>query len=313
MSLRSLFAVLAIGTLAGCAINADRPDSEGDVDGDEAAASKNPAYTFYRVRRDFRKCMYPMCGGVFYRQVNLAKTNCVGGGSAEWCYAAEWDFSAAKAPELENAALSDTAIVRATIGKKTINEGRWATFNAYEGWKSITPVSPVETYGTDPRFYLTRDNGIRCFTTPCFSTDAARLNTSFKTTLSGVDLSGIKDASADQLDAVSGIMVNTGVVLFGSIAGGTMKASAAYLKVSAEPNYCTDDSQCTLSRYTQPVASKSDCYCPFCPQPVTTANASSYQAGFSKYCSTKECPLAKCAAPPPVACVDNVCRYAPEF
>jgi hypothetical protein len=313
MTLRSIFAVLAVSSLVGCAVNADRADTEGDVDGDEAAASKSPAYTFYRVRRDFRKCMFPMCGGVYYRQVNVAKTNCVGGGSAEWCYAAEWDFSAVKSPELENAAFADTAIVRATIGKKTINGDKWATFNVYEGYKAITETPVTETFASvDPRFYLVKDNGIRCITAPCFSTDALRLNTSFKTTLSGYDLSGIAGADLDQLDAVAGIMVNSGVVLFGTIKGTdrVLAATQAYLKVTSDPNFCTDDSQCTLSTYTQSVTSKSECYCPMCPQPMTTADASLNAAGFAKYCSSTDCPVPSCARPPGVACVSNRCSYA---
>lgn len=308
MSLRSLLGLLAVAALTGgCAVHADRGD-EGDVDGDEAAL-KSPAHTFYRVRQDFRRCMYPLCGGIFYRQVNLEKTNCVGGGSADWCYAAESDWSAI--PSIQGDAYADIAIVRATISKVTINGSRYGRFVATEGWRSITAVSPVEGSKLDPRFYLVKDNGIRCVTAPCYSTDALRLNTTYKTTLGGVDLSSVAGATPDQLDGVYGIMVNSGAIVFGSIKGGTLAGSAAYLKQSAPE--CTSDAQCAASSYGAAVRSAADCYCPMCPTPMSAARASENRAGWEKYCSSSKvsCPIPPCAPPPgPVACVEGACRYS---
>lgn len=311
----SAFALALVTT--GCAVNVEHDNDEsGGIDEDEAAVATG-ASTFYRVRRDFRKCMYPMCGGVWYRQVNLAKTNCVGGGSADWCYAANSDFDGSKAPDLANLALSDQAIVRAKIEKQTINGGKWAKFVATEGWRALTATAITETLdNVDPRFYLLRDNGVRCFTTPCYSTDARRLNTTNKSTVSGVDLSGIAGATAEQLDAAMAALATDGLITFGgfkSVLGRTATATQAYVRIAPVANYCTDDSQCGYGTYHSKVTKASECYCPMCPRPVLLSTQDAYRGSWEKFCSGKTCPMVKCAAPPPVACVSNVCQFSPEL
>ena len=39
--------------------------------------------TWYSVRRDYRKCMAPMCGGYWVKAMNQRKTQCVDGTRAE--------------------------------------------------------------------------------------------------------------------------------------------------------------------------------------------------------------------------------------
>lgn len=305
MSLRALLSLLVLTAAStGCAVSADHGDAESDLDEDEAAASTT---VFYSVRQDFRKCMSPMCGGVFYKKLNKATTTCIGGGAAEWCYAWNADFSAVPA----GASGAEPTIFTGTVKTETVNGGKWGKFVAATAWKAITETAPTEVYGADPRFYLVKDNGIRCITTPCYSLDAKRINLSYKTTLSGLDLTGV-GATAEQLDrAIAGLA--DGVVVFGAIKtvkGKVLSGSQAYVQVKRDPNYCESDADCTLSTFTRTVTKKSECYCPMCPTPTSVATATASKASFDKFCSSTGCPLPPCARPPgPAACIENACRY----
>jgi hypothetical protein len=300
--LRSLVSVFAFALIAGgCAVSSDQSEGEGDIDADEAAASTTPS--FYAVRQDFRRCAYPMCGGVWYRKLNNATTRCLDGGKAAECYAAN----------LVGASIAAGALYVGTIKAEKINGARWAKLVATETWTPLTSFEPKESIGVDPRFYLVKDNGIRCITTPCFSLDAKRVNLSSTLTLSGLDLSAIAGATSEQLDAAWSSL-GTGVVVFGSAkgtltVGRSITATQAYVKVTPKPNACTTDSECGLVMYPKKVLSKADCYCPMCPTPGLLSTQADNQASWEKYCGGMICPLPMCAAPPPVGCVENQCRY----
>jgi hypothetical protein len=51
-----------------------------------------PQWGYYTVRRDFRKCVSPICGGYFIKQVNLKATPCVDGVFREECYVSAIDW-----------------------------------------------------------------------------------------------------------------------------------------------------------------------------------------------------------------------------
>jgi hypothetical protein len=303
--LASLFAFAVL--TGGCAVSSEH-DDEGSVDADEAAASTTPS--FYAVRQDYRRCMYPMCGGVWYRKLNNAETRCLDGGKAAECYAANFDTSAIKGVVDP----STPILYLATVKAERINVGRWARLVATEAWKSLTAFEPKESIGADPRFYSVKDNGIRCITTPCFSLDAKRVNLSAKLTLSGLDLTGIAGATTEQLDAAT-VGLEHGIVVFGSVkgtltVGRSITATQAYVKVVADPKACTDDSQCGYVMYPTAVTSSSECYCPTCPQPGNVSTDSANRASWEKFCSGLKCPLPPCAPPPPVACVAGSCAYS---
>ena len=49
--------------------------------------------TYYLVRRDYRKCISPICGGYWLKALNARKTKCADGSIAEECYVAAFRFS----------------------------------------------------------------------------------------------------------------------------------------------------------------------------------------------------------------------------
>jgi Domain of unknown function (DUF6748) len=62
------------------------PDDEAEATSSLAAPPAGSAY--YTVRPDLRLCMWPYCGGVFLRAVNLENTQCADGSLAIECYVA---------------------------------------------------------------------------------------------------------------------------------------------------------------------------------------------------------------------------------
>ncbi|WP_338115453.1 DUF6748 domain-containing protein [Nostoc sphaeroides] len=53
-----------------------------------------PQWGYYTVRRDFRRCASPICGGFFIKQNNLKATPCVDGVFRNECYVSSinWSF-----------------------------------------------------------------------------------------------------------------------------------------------------------------------------------------------------------------------------
>ena len=55
-----------------------------------------PQWGYYTVRRDFRRCASPICGGYFIKQVNLKATPCLNGVFRSECYVSAIDWSSLK-------------------------------------------------------------------------------------------------------------------------------------------------------------------------------------------------------------------------
>ncbi len=161
------------------------------VTGDGRSQSMESAPTFFRIRRDFRRCVSPVCGGFFVKSVNQRLTHCAGGEDRAECYVAEADWSQLG---LSGRALSaflqevdsGRTVVRGSVQPKQYGGfGNLGLFAATEGWR---PASAVPAAGT---IFSVQDNGIRCFTFPCFSLHEAMLNSEKHKDISEVDLSGV--------------------------------------------------------------------------------------------------------------------------
>ena len=163
MRLSAVIALVATAGLTAIAGNAD---------------SSTPNTTYWRVRPDARLCPSPRCGGFFARRVNRPVTVCPDGTEAAACYVASIDWGLLSPPGREAALLFRG---RLALGA---NEGfpELATLVVQEVWQPAGKTQPVGT------FVRLRDNGVRCITTPCFSTTAAVLNGVATRPVSGVDL-----------------------------------------------------------------------------------------------------------------------------
>lgn len=241
--------LLSLTSLAGCAADTseDAPgadDSEEVAESEDAITASSSNYGYYLVtRRDFRKCMAPMCGGFFVKRVNEQTTQCADGSKQAECYVSAIQLtgiglSAREEADLRGAVESGKALIKARVYKKKLNGTYFGTLKANEGWLGATGSTP------DGTFYRAADNGIRCIKAPCPSTTVAELNGSAQYNVIKVNLTSTAtpadqatlDRAAQALGTKDGILLAGGVALPkcvpNSNCGPFASASEIYLRVT---------------------------------------------------------------------------------
>ncbi len=218
MNRHTLFAfagVLALAAVPACA--ADVGD-EATVDDSADELSSNPNAGFFIVtRQDMRKCMAPLCGGVYVRRVNDATTRCADGKYAKECYVAEVDLSKLGLSDDEQADFrgqftSATALVRATMSSTTFNSVKLGKLKVAEAWRGASGVAPTGT------FYRAADNGIRCIKAPCPSLSVFELNSKDEQHVIKVELGNVAATSKDLATAQTALGTKEGILIAGGIA-----------------------------------------------------------------------------------------------
>ncbi len=240
--------ILALTSLAGCAADTSE-DAQPGAD-EEVAESSEEALTgapsnygyFMITRRDFRRCISPICGGFYVKRVNEATTLCADGSRQAECYVSSVTYggiglSAREEDELRGAVESGKALIKARTYKKKFNGNYYGTLKANEGWLGATGSTP------DGTFYRAADNGIRCITTPCPSTSVSQLNGSSSYNVIDVKLGNTANkASQESLNTAAyalgtkdGILIAGGIALPkcipGSKCGPLATASEFYLRI----------------------------------------------------------------------------------
>lgn len=215
----ALFASFALFGL-GCA-SASPEDTSGEsaVDSEDALTASTSNYGYFIVtRRDLRKCMSPMCGGVFVKRVNDATTRCADGSMSAECYVSDVQLNLGLT-DRENAAfdaaLNDgKALVKARMYKKRFGGTTLGLLKASEGWLGATGSTP------DGTFYRVADNGIRCIKAPCPSTSAFELNGNSQTNVIAVHLDQTATPADPDLLARANEAVGTsqGILVAGGVA-----------------------------------------------------------------------------------------------
>jgi hypothetical protein len=234
------FAIAGLVLPTACVSNEDAiGQTESDV-----TQSDDGAY-FLVTRQDLRKCMYPMCGGVFVKRVNNQKTRCADGAWAEDCHAVDVDLSALGLGEEQTWDVrylfeSGFGLVRGHLVEVQTEGGIAHTLVATEAWAGQALVAPEGT------FYDVKNSGVKCVTFPCPSFSEKKLNTHKKpAAIAGVDLaaSGASDEAVGlgYEQSVSGVLV-AGTHVTETGPGGSMNALVAselYLEVTpASPGHC---------------------------------------------------------------------------
>lgn len=242
-----VFAVVGLG-IAGCAIDAEREVDEGVLDEErdtEASADAlgSPGQsTFYTVtRQDLRKCMWPMCGGVYVARVNRSFTQCADGTWQKECYVADFDLKALAlsddaAGALTNEARIGRALLRGGVELRKTDAGiPAATFVATEGWQARVDAAP-----TGPFARLTQREKT-CLGLMCPRFDVARLNlvTTLPVHAVAMKSSVFPGALVDELRGILAASPAEGVLVAGStyVSGGrrTLIPSQVYTRVKASP------------------------------------------------------------------------------
>lgn len=196
------------------------------VEGDAGKADAGGTYTYYFIEQDMRKCISPICGGMFYRLANARTTRCLDGSRQERCYAAsvDWEQSGLDASGMAKVGgAPGSVLVRAKIhSKEWEGFGRYAELRPTEAWTGQLP------YEEDGVVVKVADTGVRCMSFPCASFEERKLNSSLHATLGelGWFWSG---ASDDQIAQALDEMHTNGLVVSGyrywvSGPGGVAKA-----------------------------------------------------------------------------------------
>jgi hypothetical protein len=172
-----------------------------------------PQWGYYTVRRDFRKCVSPICGGYFIKQVNLKATPCVDGVFREECYVSAIDWSSLKVSAYELVKIQNDdgsrVILRGNIVPVEFpGFGEFGNLRVKEAFYAATNAPAKGT------FVGIKDNGIRCITTPCFSTNQLVLNQPKISQVSSIDLSQT-GATQKQLDAATSEIFGQGLIAVG--------------------------------------------------------------------------------------------------
>jgi len=244
------FCVALLPVLPGCAANAG-PDTnpeyeEPAVESGKADGLKADNWTYYSVRPDFRKCMWPMCGGFWVKRVNQPKTKCPTGGWQKECYVTEIDWDAiglsdAEASDATSAARAGQVVLKGNISGAKASGMSFDVFAADEAWQSATDAAPTGI------FYRAHDSGIVCITFPCPTVIATRLNRNKQptATYAGLDLAP-SGASQGQLDGGWAQMNGDGLLVAAKVVdtsgpGGTadaLEASQFYTRIRHEAVEC---------------------------------------------------------------------------
>jgi len=218
-----IIAIFMLMAVAACAATGERDERDGPREArEQTEAPRQPtqtnraqSQTFYRVTRpDLRKCMYPMCGGVFVAEVNHGQSKCADNQMAADCYVSDIELSSLNLdPQLEaevaNLADGGQVLLRGELVAETTQQGTFGKLVVDAAWRGATLSAP-----TDPT-YLVIDSGIVCITFPCFSLKQITLNSSVTGDVSGVDLAA-SGASQDDLTKAQSLLQNPGLIVSGT-------------------------------------------------------------------------------------------------
>lgn len=234
---------------ASLAVTACAPDS-GELDQDQDEADEGRALsvdTVYKITgQDFRKCASPMCGGVYVKAVNKAKTKCFDGTSQNECYVGSIDLSPIGVEGDEAVALDaslksgsvlasgNISLLQGGIGKLVVQ-------------KALEPASDTAATGT---FYLVQPSGITCITAPCPSLRTVKVNLTAQKNITDLDFSllGISDEEEAELGTT---VFEKNLIVSGTISKKgnktILKATQAFTTFEPAPvaeELCLSDSAC---------------------------------------------------------------------
>jgi len=243
-----------VGQLSACGAgsgSANEAASAGRYEGD---------YVYVVTRQDTRKCMAPMCGGVYFKAVNKTKTECADGTKQSECYVSEIDLSALELPALQADTVRNEAILGAVLVSGQYESVDYGV-SKLKGYKAFERRTDAPATGTH---YLLGSSGIVCVTTPCPSLQTTKLNSDDVKTLTDVDFSKLA-LSTDEYDATITAVFETGLVTSGIIKkSGNRKyleVSQVFDTVESTTLFCLGHDDCPADSHCD----TSECLMPECP------------------------------------------------
>lgn len=228
-----LGALLGLG-LFGCGVatEADDVDAPEDV-ADDSADLSSTKDTFAVVRRDMRKCISPLCGGYWLKDLNSTmQDRYVSGFDFEPSVLSDEDQGdVVGAPDLE-------VVVFGRLGAKEKQFGT-RPFIVKEAYRAL----PGNTVATTDKYYGVYPTKIACIKEPCANLQATRLNRATGHAMATeVDVSrALKQLVS--VDWVKGRVLQSRAIVAGSIvrsAGGhvVVDASQVYIQLPDRIQSC---------------------------------------------------------------------------
>lgn len=212
--------LLSLTFVAACSTS--EPDElSGEAETEAAADGKsdsvNGASTYFSIRADFRRCIYPLCGGHWLDRLNASTTKCASGSSAAECYTPELDWSQSGLSQEAQDALTGKA---ATVGDgvHAVVRGRFAPKNLTTPMPNLGRFIVTEAWvaqgegASDGVFAKVFQNGIRCIAAPCPSLTEKALNSSRTANISDVDF-GAGEYTDEAIDSLVNDYVAPGGIL----------------------------------------------------------------------------------------------------
>ena len=178
----------------------------------EPWAQKFDQKNYFLATQDFRKCVSPLCGGIFIQKVNRHAMRCPDGRFKKSCYVGEFDWHKIGRNPFE-VATANTAIL--LKGKPTKSKDKsFGNVGRFEAEAAFQQFGDHIAY--KGHYAGLRNNGIVCITTPCFSFDRLPLNSHRKSKLSGINFSQL-DIDKNVLEQAQQRMANgEAVIAFGT-------------------------------------------------------------------------------------------------
>jgi hypothetical protein len=169
---------------------------------------------YYTARQDFRKCISPICGGIFVKSVNSRLTTCADGIRRDECYVATANWNNLGFDPFNTNQGIDPLTTRLLKGRliPRIYEGfgNLGEFIATEAYRPATNNPPEGTFAALIK------NGIVCITTPCFSIDEFVLNKLNVGVISSLDLNTVGASDEDLRIAYSLFSSNSPLIVTGN-------------------------------------------------------------------------------------------------
>ena len=171
-----------------------------DVDAELSTASR----TYVGIRRDFRKCISPLCGGYWVHDLNRVNLSEV--------YVNSLDYSASGLSDVERGQVEgglEEVVLRGKLGPKEAQFGT-RPFIVSEAYRGM----PGKQFDGE-QFFKVKPVNIQCFRAPCPSLGATRVNYAAQTLFHGFDVAYVGEGRVDA-NWLTGRALHHGAIVVGT-------------------------------------------------------------------------------------------------
>jgi hypothetical protein len=245
MSTRALSAVFALSFLAvsaaACAPSSDSAPEDGNIQQEEDSLGASQR-SYVVIRRDYRKCAYPMCSGWYVHDVNRK--------NAREAYVAALDFADSgldeATQELVRGAPDGEVVLYGKLGDlPDWEDPAMKTFRVQSAWRGM-PGDTVDE--ATEIFYETSaiDPAIQCLVAPCATVNVKQLHKTPVKQIERIDLAGLAEPLVDR-DWLADRALWADAIVAGAIVDGevfqggperVLAASQVFLRLPEEQGSC---------------------------------------------------------------------------